>query len=132
MEKKEGFHFFFALKKCKMSGMKNNLPFPSDEQPLFKRELKLLALLHLCNFLFLLFHNWNNFMPFGIILCLLCKFHAVWNNLMPLGKWFSFWNNFMPSGIILCLFKYFFKLLLVLLHLCNFLFLLCHNLVKIE
>ena len=61
-----GLSLFFALKKCKMSGMKNNLPFPSDEQPLFKRELKLLALLHLCNFLFL-----SQISQSGIILFLL-------------------------------------------------------------
>ena len=96
---------------------------------IFKRELKLLALLHLCIFsldfsnlllvprLFSILEQfysiWNNLILFGTILFFLEQFCSFWNNSIPVGiilffleQFYSFWNNFVPFGIILILFSF--------------------------
>ena len=103
--------------------------FKKLEKLIFKRKLKLLALLHLCIFsldfsnlllvprLFSILEQfysiWNNLILFGTILFFLEQFCSFWNNSIPVGiilffleQFYSFWNNFVPFGIILILFSF--------------------------
>jgi len=69
-----------------------------------KRELKLLALLHLCIFSL----DFSNLLLVPRLFSILEQFYSIWNNLILFGtilffleQFCSFWNNSIPVGIIL-------------------------------